>query len=172
MSLEILQSNIRGFNSKKESIKDIVKKMKPDVIILNETALRGRNKANIDGYFTFQRNRAIKAMGGVATLVDNSLKSNTVKVTEGEKNDEYIITRIDCCKPALNIVNIYGEQEGRTGREDVLEGWTRLRKELNGIKVRGEFCLMAGDFNKKVGNDELGVKRNHLWWRTCQGTGC
>ena len=45
IALEILQSNIRGFNSKKESLKDIVKKMNPDVIILNETAMIGKNKA-------------------------------------------------------------------------------------------------------------------------------
>ena len=100
-------------------------------------------------------------MGGVATLIENHLKPNTVKVTEGEKNDEYIITRIDKCRQALNIVNIYGEQEGRIGKEEVLEGWTRLRKDLNRIKTNGEFCLMVGDFNKKVGNDELGVKGNH-----------
>ena len=161
VAVKILQSNIRGFNSKKESFKDIVKNTNPDVIILNETALRGSNKAKIDGYFTFQKNRATKAMGGVATLIENHLKSNTVKVAEGEDNDEYIITRIDKCKPALNIVNIYGEQEGRTGRGDVLESWTRLRKELDRIKMKGEFCIMLGDFNKKVGNDELGVRGNH-----------
>ena len=25
----------------------------------------------------------------------------------------------------------------------------------------GEFCLIVGDFNKKVGNDEFGVRGNH-----------
>ena len=73
-------------------------------------------------------------MGGVATLVENHLKSNTVKVAEGSDDDEYVITRIDKCSPALNIVNIYGEQEGRTGREKVLDSWTRLRKDLDRIK--------------------------------------
>ena len=129
MALEILQSNIRGFNSKTESLKDIVKKIRPDVVILNETALRGNNKARIDGYFTFSKNRINKAMRGIATLVENYLKSDTVKVAEGEYNDEYIITRINKCKPALNILNVYGELEGRTGREKVLESWTRLKKE-------------------------------------------
>ena len=159
--MEILQSNIRGFNSKKESLKEIVKNVSPDVIILNETALRGNNKASINGYFTFSKNRACKAMGGVATLVENYLMSNTVKVAEGDFDDEYIIVRIDKCIPALNIINIYGEQEGRTGRGKVLEKWSRIRKELDRIKMQGEFCLMAGDLNKKVGNDDLGVEGNH-----------
>ena len=56
--MKLLLSNIRGFNSKKESLKDIVKNINPDVIVLNETALRGQNKAKIDGYFTFQKYRA------------------------------------------------------------------------------------------------------------------
>ena len=105
--------------------------------------------------------RDSKAMGGVATLIEDGLKSNTVKITEGDMNDEYIITRIDKCLPALNIVNIYGEQEGRKGRGQVLESWTRLRNDLDRIKMKGEFCLIARDFNKKVGNDELGVRGNH-----------
>ena len=65
-------------------------------------------------------------MGGVAPLVENYLKSNTVKVAEGKDDDGYIITRIYKCKPALNIVNMYGEQKGRNGREKALESWTRL----------------------------------------------
>ena len=139
----------------------IVKKIRPDVLILNENGLRGNNNARIYGYFTFSKNRVDKAMGGIATLVENYLKSDTVEVAEGEYNDEYIITRINKCKPALNIVNLDGEQEGRTGREKVLESWARLKKELDRIKIKGEFCLIAGDLNKKVGNDHLGVKGNH-----------
>ena len=41
VSLEILQSNIRGFNSKKESLEDIIKQLGLDIVILNETSLRG-----------------------------------------------------------------------------------------------------------------------------------
>ena len=42
-----------------------------------------------------------------------------------------------------------------------MDSWTRLRKDLERIRMKREFCLMAGDFNKKVGNDELGVTGNH-----------
>ena len=52
-------------------------------------------------------------MGGVCTAVKNTLKSHTVKVKEGEDKDEYIITRLDHIKPAINIINIYGGIEDR-----------------------------------------------------------
>ena len=99
-------------------------------------------------------------MGGVATAVENYLKPNAIKVTEGEGNDEYVVTRLDICNPALNVVNIYGEQEGRSGKEKVIEGWNRLRRDLDRIKLKGEFCFLVGDFNKKVGNDDMGVEGN------------
>ena len=66
------------------------------------------------------------------------------------------MTRIETFNPALNIVNCYGEQR-KTRKEDVEEKWARLRKELQNIRIRGEFCLLAGDLNKLVGADNLGV---------------
>ena len=138
--MKILHTNIRGLNSKKPSLNNIINQLKPDILTINETALKGNNKPNVDGYFSFFKNRMTKSMGGVATAVENYLKPNAVQVKEGEGDDEYLIVRIDKCKPALNIVNVYGEQEGRTGREKVVEKWNRLRKDLDRIKIEGEFC--------------------------------
>ena len=39
--------------------------------------------------------------------------------------------------------------------------WVRLKKELDTIKARNQECLLVGDLNKWVGNDNLGVKGNH-----------
>ena len=161
VQLKLLHTNIRGLNSKKASLSNILNQARPDILTVNETALKGKNKPYVDGYFSFFKNHLTKSMGGVATAVENHLKPNTVIVTEEEGDDEYIIVRIDNCKHALNIVNVYGEQEGRTGREKVVEKWNRIRKDLDRIKMKGEFCLIVGDFNKKVGNDDLGVEGNH-----------
>ena len=42
------------------------------------------------------------------------LITNLLKVDEARDGDEYIITRYDHVKPAMNIVKIYGKQEGRS----------------------------------------------------------
>ena len=99
-------------------------------------------------------------MGGVSTSVTNNLKQNTVKVGEGRDNDEYLITRLDHCDPPLNIINMYGNQECRARKDDILEGWARLIKDVREIECRGEFCLLMGDLNRKIGNDDLGIKGN------------
>ena len=45
-------------------------------------------------------------MEGVATIVKNHLKSHTIKVKEGEGNDEYLITRLDHIDPPINITEV------------------------------------------------------------------
>ena len=81
-------------------------------------------------------------------------------VGEGKNGDEYLITKIGTFHPALNIISCYGEQR-KTNIEDVEAKCRSLHKEMENIRARNEFCLLDGDLNKLVGNDELGVPGNH-----------
>ena len=65
------------------------------------------------------------------------LRQNPVKVGEGKEGDEYIVVRLDHVQPALNIVNIYGENEKRAGELRILESWLRLKNDLEEIKKTG-----------------------------------
>ena len=159
--LVVLHSNIRGFNSKKESLFQVLKDVDPDICILNETGLRGRNKVNIPGYLTYTKNRVKKYMGGISTSIKDKLRNFTVNVGQGIEEDEYLITRLDNFNPAVCVINCYGEQEGRAGKDEVEARWARLKQEMDRIKARGEGCLLVGDLNKWVGNDEFGVAGNH-----------
>ena len=44
ISMKIIQSNCDGFRSKKESIKEILEVEAPDVLLLDDTALKGYSK--------------------------------------------------------------------------------------------------------------------------------
>ena len=100
-------------------------------------------------------------MGGVATFVDRKYKDNFVKISEGEHNDEYLVTRHSNFKYPLNIINVYGEQEMRYSRTDVQDRWGRILNEVKKIEQRNELALIIGDLNKHIGNDATGVKDNH-----------
>ena len=156
-----MHANIRGFTSKQDSCLNIVKSLNPDVVTLNETHMKSKNKVSIQGYFTFGKNRTEKEKGGVATSTRNSLKQNTVKIKEGEKDDEVIITRYDHVTVPINVINCYGEQECRTNKDEITEKWLRLKSDLDKIKLRGEHAILIGDLNKHVGNDSEGVAGNH-----------
>ena len=160
VDLRILHSNCDGYTSKKGSIDDIVSDRQIDILLLNETALKGKRKVKMKNFFSYSKNR-MKAKGGVATVISNHLKQNAVKVTEGKEGDEYIITRLDHVLPPVNIINIYGQQESRTSKQEIFESWTRLREDLVQIENSGEGILIVGDMNRAVGNDELGVEGNH-----------
>ena len=84
-----------------------------------------------------------------------------MKVKEGEDDDEFLITRLNHVVPALNIVNVYGGIENRMSKQEVLESWTRLKKEIRDIQERQEGLVLIGDLNRAVGDGDLGVEGNH-----------
>ena len=100
-------------------------------------------------------------MGGVCTAVKNELKPYTVKIKEGADNDEYLVTRIDKIKPAINIINVYGGQESKMEKQEVLESWGQLKNELDEMKLRDESCILLGDLNRAIGTGNEGVPGNH-----------
>ena len=155
----ILLVNMRGFKSKKTSLKNIIKKVKPGMVCINEMGLQGREKVRLDPYVSWTKNRSKKGGGAIATAVGPKYKNAAMGAGEGEEDDEYLITRIEDFSPALNVVNWYGEQRG-AGKEEIEARWSRLRKEMEDIRARKEFCCLAGDLNKLVGNNELGVPKN------------
>ena len=159
VDIKIIHSNVDGYTSKKESINEIVEKEKPDIMTLNDTNLKGKLKVKIPNYFSYNKTRD-KNKGGVSTVVANHLKHSTMKVTEGKEDDEYIVTRFENTVPALNIINIYGTQESRTNDGEIERSWLRLMKDVSEIEDRNEALLIIGDMNRKVGNDEYGVKGN------------
>ena len=135
--------------------------MNPDICNLNEINLRGNRKLKLKNYVSFNKNRAIKQMGGVSTSFQSYLRQYVVKVSDNSECDEYLVTRLENVQPALNILNIYGRIETRAGGPDkILESWGRIKKELALIEARGEAVLIIGDLNRAVGCDDLGVEGN------------
>ena len=139
----------------------ILEKLKPDICTFQETGLTGTNQIRIKKYHTSLRNRKnYKKMGGVATVVQNYLKPHTVKVKEGDDEDEFLIIRLDNISPPLNIINIYGGIESRMENQEILESWGRLKLQIDEIRSRNEFCLMVGDLNRAIGAGSLGIQGN------------
>ncbi len=128
---------------------------------MNETQLAGKSKVDLDSYITWTRNRTVQGGGGIATAVSVEFRDSACGAGEGQGDDEYLITRLEAFNPALCVINCYGEQRSRSSKEEVEARWGRLRKELEAVRARGEFCLLTGDLNKLVGSDSLGVPGNN-----------
>ena len=159
--MTLFHLNIRSLNSKRKSLENILQKLSPSIVTLNETALKFKNKPKVKHYFPFNRNRTDQIMGGIATLVPIENKDDLVEICKGSHNDEFMITRHCNFSVPLNVVNIYGEQECRSSNKEIEDRWGRILGEIFKIEARGEMILIVGDLNKHVGNDEFGVQDNH-----------
>ena len=100
-------------------------------------------------------------MGGIATSIRKDESQFCLKVDEGENNDEYLITRHCQFLKPINIINCYGEQEGRSNNTEIEERFLKIWNHLKIIEERNEEAIFIGDLNKLVGNGPYGVKGNN-----------
>ena len=100
-------------------------------------------------------------MGGISTSVIDEEKQYVVKTSEGSDKDEFMVTRHGNFINPINVVNIYGEKESRVKDIEIENRWKRIYDEIVKIESRKEACIILGDLNKHIGNDDLGVRNNH-----------
>ena len=101
-------------------------------------------------------------MGGVATGVRNDEAGFVLKTAEGITDEnEFIITRHAQFLVPINIINIYGNQEGRTSNDDIKDNWNVILENVSNIERANEEVVLIGDMNKLVGNGEYGIKDNN-----------
>ena len=155
----IYHLNIRGFKSRAALLQPIVQSLDVDVVTLNEHGLKNRQKMQISGFKSYTKNRFNSNMGGVSVSIKEEETKNSLKISEGKDDNEYIITRHGKFYPAINIVNVYGCQKS-TPVVKLEEKWIQILKEVVKIESKGENVLLLGDMNVSIGNDELGVKGN------------
>ena len=89
-----MYSNIRGYRSKRNSLIQILEEVKPDIVLLIETNLKGNTTTNVPGYKAVCRNRKNFDGGGLAILVNNSIKQNIFIHKIEDNNMEYIWIRL------------------------------------------------------------------------------
>lgn len=125
---------------------------------MNETNLKKSKELKLKGYKSYNRNRINGHMGGIATSVIDEESGNTLKVTEGKEDNEFLITRHNQFLKPINIINVYGDVESRTPKEVIDAKWDEILQEVVKIEAREEQILILGDLNKHCGSY---IKGNH-----------
>ena len=115
--MKCLQTNMRGFHSKKETLEEIVNTNNVKIVIVNETHCNDSNPPKIKNFSTYSRQRIGKRMGGVAVLVHKSIDVGAVKVDVGEEDLEYVAVKLESFSPPLLIFSYYGQQENQHSAE-------------------------------------------------------
>ena len=149
-----MYANCRGIKGKKDSFKEIVEKINPDIIILNETMYRNNERTNIRAYKPYTNNREGKSGGGIEILVRKTIENKTLQITEGSPGIEELTIRTETKNRTINIITLYGKIEGRESKENIKKQFSYLEEHIKRIESTGSFDL-------RTENTGSNSKQNH-----------
>ena len=153
-----MYSNPRGIRSKMHSLHAILKQKEPDILVLVESQLVGKNSISIKGYDRIiMRNRSGKG-GGILVAARNQSNLQMI-TTEINANNEQMWLQISDKTWKFNLCVAYGLQESRSTKEEIDDWYYNIEKAY--AENQDEPTLIIGDLNALVGNDEHGIKNNH-----------
>ena len=137
----------------------ILKRIKPNVVTINETLLQGDRKLSLAGYKCYSLNRENTSGGGIATCILNQDYEHTLKIFEDKSGNEILITRHSQYKVPINVINIYGVCESRSKKDAIQERWQIVYTEICKIEAKNEYLVLIGDLNVHLG-DQGHIKNN------------
>ena len=156
-SLRVLNSNVRGWWSKHETVEAILNKNEINVACLTETHTQGARFPQVKGYRTFYRNRKCRQKGGIALLIKEEDARYATKIGEGKDENEYICIKLTNTQPEVVFIAYYGNQTNSfTGgaaqvRAHLHELFTVAKEQAK----KGAQVNLLGDFNVHVGADMI-----------------
>ena len=156
-----MYANCRGIKGKKDSLKEIVESINPDIIVLNETMYKKNEKTNLKTYKSYVNNREEKSGGGIEILVRKNIENKTIKISEGGTGIEELTIRTESKKRAINIISLYGKIEGRESKENIQKQFSHLKELIERIEHNGEDYILIGDLNAKIGCGKEGIDGNN-----------
>ena len=141
--------NINGFQTKKESIRKIIDKLKPKIIALSETKLASGSsiKSLLPEYDVCSRpTKAGKR--DIAICVKLETFKSILDVTTTPHND-ILCVRICMADCVVRVIHGYGPQESENAeiREDF---FSELDLEITNCEMADELPITVGDMNATV----------------------
>ena len=140
------------------SLQTTVNELRPDLIVLVETQLVGKNTIKIEGYDKIiTRNRPSKG-GGLLIAMKNTMDAKMV-VLDVNQNHEHMWVQLNSKTGKINLCVAYGLHETRCSKNEI-ENW-HYELEEKYTKFDSEPTIIIGDLNAHMGNDSKGIKENN-----------
>ena len=125
----------------------ILSQITPDVAIICESHLKDKQKCGLYNFTNFYRNRSTRNGGGLIVAVNNNIAHRAVMVYSGKF--EILVVRLTHTAVPITIVAVYGKVAPT--KEEAEQEWEELMMQFTKAKARGDYVMMAGDFNRQVG---------------------
>jgi exonuclease III len=146
----VYYANVRGIQSKRSCIEDILSEAKPELLLMTETQLKNNVGIKFEGYRFFGRSRSEKSGGGVGILVKDEVSHSVAPhFSQREIEIMWLSIRRKNRSP-VHFGIYYGKQESRTNKEEIEYEMDLLHEEITEMKNEGEVMLLM-DGNGKIG---------------------
>ena len=146
----VFYNNINGFQSKSESLSEIIRKLKPEIIGICETKAAPKNTLRRDFKdYDVVTKQIKKGKGGLLCGIKKKVGFQSVLEVTTVKNDNILTVKVVFTNVNMRIVLAYGPQENESSelREDFFRD---LSIEIEASKVNGDKLLLMGDLNSKI----------------------
>ena len=107
--------NLRGFNSKRHIFEKIIFDLQSDIIVITETHCVDINIPKLSNFKTFYRNCEVRAKGGLAIMVKESVARDCSQLWCGVGEQEVIAIEFSRIEPKLVVIASYGVQSNSFG---------------------------------------------------------
>ena len=141
--LNILNWNVRSFNSNSKIVLPLIDKSRPHVMVFSETWFFEDSKAEINSYDSHHTIRNDRRSGGVSLYVSNSLRS--FKIDElSYINDDIEICSVEVVNSneSLTFIGIYRPHSGT-----IVNFNSEITRVLNCDRLKNKKICVLGDFN-------------------------
>ena len=146
--IKVFYNNINGYNSKKQSLEQIMKAVNPDIIVLCETKRGGcLKKDELEQYKVIPKNTKPGKEGLLVGVRKESFKS-VREITETELTN-IITVRIEYPKMNLRVIVAHAPQETDKD-EERSEFFEEMEVQIERAEDSGDELLVVGDFNARL----------------------
>ena len=153
--ITLYYNNINGFRSKADSIKEILKKVEPDILALCETKVGNStvvdNNIEEAGYKGITRN--IKNGQGGLVIATRTSSMGRVKNVTTSPLKSILAGRLEIRGGFLRIILGHGPQETENA-ENREEFFREMAIEIQKARQAGDKVLLVGDMNAKMEDKE------------------
>ena len=145
MSFSIYGTNAAGLENKIDSFKSNIEKLRPSVVMIQETKVYQKGIVKIDNFNSFELVREKnKSGGGLAIFTHNSIEA--VLVSEGNEEAEFITVEANVGGMKVRLINGYGPQEKDSVHKKEAF-YKKLDEEINAAKMINAGILIEMDAN-------------------------
>lgn len=152
--LKIISVNVNSIvtNKRRDTLNDLLKTQKPDIVLLGETKLNKNHKMTFTNYSMVRTDRrnAIQG-GGTGLLIKNNLQYDEICLSGLSDFSTLELTGICLRLPEGNKIHILAAYSAQSRSDVFAAEWEALFRVLNLADPRN-FYLIAGDLNAKHSN--------------------